>query len=69
MGKILNSIVIGYNLKTVNDIDKTNWNLQNHILSVTGNKFMMLDMAPGVNPIPQQWEIAEYLENCWDPHP
>ena len=30
---------------------------------------MMLDMAPGVIPTPQEREIAEYLENCWDPHP
>ena len=30
---------------------------------------MMLDVAPGINPTPREWEIVEYLENGWDPHP
>jgi hypothetical protein len=42
----------------ISSYNRQSRDLQKHIQSVAGNVYNTLDMAPGVNPTPQKWEIG-----------
>jgi hypothetical protein len=60
MGNILNSNVIGYNLKTVKDIKMKS---SESYTECYRQYIHDVRYGPWGQPHPQEWEIAEYLEN------
>jgi hypothetical protein len=60
IGKKLNSIVIGYNFKTVKDIDMRS---SESYTECYRQYIHDVRYEHHINPTPQEWEIAEYLEN------